>query len=541
MKEERVDTNQNKPEFELEQDASPTSEEQVESRENELAADAPASPMAQAEAAEPEAPVGQDEEPEEEAYYADAEATAEDAPFGTPLRTIESEGEFGFEGSIDYKVVNRSASTPFVFDFEDGVFLLSGSKAQRIETIRGYEGKVNYLADFPDAPSMGIVTVTGNYRYADVLARKLLEDQGDLNQDYHLWIYKKQRMETTQSRIFYNIFPRARYTSLMYNYEKMGRKFTLYDTLGLLYDMLHRLDRQKLHVLALHLGSSILMLAGHRDEIYMARRYTVLGRDDYSLAEAIRTLHGDIVGLEQASGERVGQINWIEGMTYDLEHPLPEMQIPVYAYPVSQLSMEGQLVYSALPAIMDRASSFRAITSEDERFVRPMESAEKYAWLAAAIVIVALIGGYWAYDINLKELSQTSQTLNRQVAELQRDVNAINLSLERFNPDEFLKTSGSLRQATLSPTYGEIWNLMAVLKTDVMRVDSMELSYTPEVMNVSLEGEMEVGLTQARSSFTDFLREVERLGFTVVNQGLNMNFDANTFSVTMQWPIVGSE
>lgn len=458
------------------------------------------------------------------------------APAGAKL-VQESYVDPGADYTAEWGWRTRSSGFPaFVFNLHGSKLLFSPRGVEPIDEVGGIGRYFKYLMDYADSSGMGILTLNTESKYAEVLARKQLEEAGELSAEGILNVFSKRKLEGGQISVFYEILPRDRHVGAIESYASYPQGFVVLDTVSLLYGLLKRHGRG-VHVLALHVPGAIIMVAGKNGDVYLSRRYTLVGDDGDALVEGIFALEQDIVALEKNLGQKVSHINWIEGLTNTLNLPRPDVEIPLVPYPVHRLQHGGETVWSALPDAMQDAPMAAAIGPREERLLRPLELAEKYVWAAMlAMALVAFVGyGYVAsHTADAQARLAAIQSAN---SELEAKIQARSGNLAFQDVGAAVQTASELRLAALAPPLGEMWNYLSSLRPDYMRVDGLEFTYQPEGVIVRLEGQVEMDISTAQHGFVKFVSSLESQGFTIQSKQIDLGLEGNYYSLNALWPL----
>ncbi|MCK9239838.1 hypothetical protein [Desulfocurvus sp.] len=424
----------------------------------------------------------------------------------------------------------------FVFSLHGRKMLVSPRGVEPIDEVGGIGRYFKYLTDYADSPGMGILTLNTEAKYAEVLARKQLEEAGELSSEGILHVFSKRKLEGGQISVFYEILPRDRFVGVSESYAGYPQGFVILDTVSLLYGLLKRHGRGA-HVLALHIPGAIVMVAGKNGEVYLSRRYTLVGDDGDALVEGIFALEQDVAALEKNLGQRVSHINWIEGLTNTLNLPRPDVEIPLVPYPVHRLQHGGETVWSALPEAVQDAPMSAILGPREERLLRPLELAEKYVWAAMlAAALVAFVG--YGYVASAKgEVMQRLAAMQSSNGALESQLQARSAQLTFEDVGSAMQTASELRTAALSPPLGEMWNYLSSLRPDYLRVDGLEFAYAPEGVSVRLEGQVEMDISTAQHGFVKFVSSLERQGFTIQSKQIDLGLEGNYYSLNALWPL----
>ncbi|BBD08708.1 hypothetical protein [Desulfovibrio ferrophilus] len=514
------------------------------------AEEVPAPPVPEPEMVEAQEPVEMVEPEPETTQEPEPEPVPEPEPEPAPEPVAESEPElvqdmYADEADADYTDqwgwrILKSSVTPFVFDYNNQKHMVSSRGIEWIEDVSSMGRYFTYLIDYPDSPGMGLLTLSTEAKYADVLARKNLEELGELNTEGVLQVYSKRKLEGGQISVFYEILPRDKHVGLSEVYNSYNHGFVVSDTVSLLYGLLKKQGKGA-HAMALHLPGAIILVAGKNGNVHLARRYSLIGDDAQALNEGIFALEQDLVALEKNIGQRISHVDWIEGLTWTLNLARPDVDIPLVPYPLHEFAMDGEQVWSALPSAVSKASLAAAIGPKEELYLRPLEMAEKWMWAVfLALAIVAGVGFYSMQGITEGVRARSQDMKNKmKVAEAEIRSRAVNVEFDDVGPA--MQLAKDFSQAALYPPFGELWNYMASIRPAYMRVDGLEFGYGKDGVTIRLEGQVEMDITVAQQGFTKFIENLEQEGFKVVSQEVNLDLEGNYYSLDALWPVKKGE
>lgn len=487
----------------------------------------PDSPTAGAEGPEPA-------EKSREMIEEQPEPVAESPFASTPIRDMAREEAVRLT-PLEFKTTDRTTSKIVVVEHGGTLGMIREKTVSDLDNIRNCPGYGFFLTDLDQ--SFGLMNVTGDPKYAAVMGRKELEDRGELTADGQLFVHSTKKVDATQSTVLYSVFSRQRYMGIAAAYKDHEHGFELFDPVGLLQGLLRTMPRGQPHALAVRMGAAVVLLVGRRDEIMLVRRYSLYGQDDESLAETVTALVQDVVLIEDNLGMHVNQINWIEALTFDLNVRVPETQIPLYAWPVTRLTWDGREVWSALPALADRVPVTASVGPKEERYLKPMDTAVNWLLAAGVLLTLAFGAGYYLYSSALNQLKagvgEVEAAYHKELGELR----AMTVTLDRLDTDSFLRTAEAVEQAVLAPTMGEMWNVLAATRPHAFQVQGVELRYDRDNVQVRLEGVLEESMGRAQEAFAGYIAEMERIGFVLVEQNLNIDLERIDYLLQLQWPI----
>ncbi len=452
-----------------------------------------------------------------------------------PPSLEEEEGaeEEGEEEELSGWPIESSRSFPdFVFDRgEETLLSVSGNEMEELKDLTDRKGFLRYIVDYPEAMVLDVRDFPGEPKYAQVLTRKRLEEQGELTSDGQLVIYSAKKSGPNTFKALYQVVPNQPHAAILKRYNTYNSGFVIFDTVALLRGLLLKLDKKKTHALAIHCPEAILLLVGKGEDILLARRYALMGDDQAQLDEGLTTLQRDLETAENLEGE-VENLVWIEPLLKQADIPPPETQLPLTPWPLTRLQKGDEAVFSALPGIVKRLPVTSSLGPKEETWLRPLETAEKWLWALLLVGILACAGSWYVFT-SLKDSARLETTdIQHRIKEIERRLpQPQNFQSELIEPS--VKLAQKINQAVLAPPPAVLWNELAEATPSSLRVSKVIMAYGEDQVQASLTGKIRLGLVEAQAVFIEFLSRLEQVGFEVDTQKLLLDIQGNTFSVKL--------
>ncbi|MBT8764146.1 hypothetical protein KFV02_09400 [Desulfohalobiaceae bacterium Ax17] len=437
-----------------------------------------------------------------------------------------------------WNIAEHTSYPDFVLDLESGLYLFSGNVVAQDVDIDKYNKHLLYFVDYYLAPEMGILTIDGQPKYAHILARKKLQEQGELTDEYELHFVTRRKISKSRTEFLYQLLPREKHYNLLDKATKTRQGYLLFDTLGLLYGLFLGLKRKKAVALALHIPEAILLLAGRRGRVFWARRYALAGDDEHALQEGIFACVQDL--LTQSGGEDIEQIEWLEGLADNPVWPqiLPQ-GVSFYRWPLYILELDGRKVWSSLPGAVRHVSKKACFGPKNEIWALGLEKIEKWVWAAMLGLSLSFGASAILFDKTNKQVELEISQLEQQAQELVKDIKELQeplQKLQRYSKEDLSRLrelAQNIKDATLSPKLIEIWNGLAKLKPRVCRIEALEIKYIKDGVQVRLEGTIDADLIQAQSVFTKYLAMLEEAGYKILRKDIDLSLENNFFALTL--------
>lgn len=491
----------------------------------------------EAAASEPfEAQILEEPEPTEGDLHLEMEAPGlnDDLPSGSS-GVDELEDTSSIPVPLHFTVIPARPNT-VVLEQGSSLTMIQKGTVSELKTIDNSPDHALFLADLDQ--SFGMLSVTGDPRFAAILGRKELEDRGELTADGKFFVHAVHKIESTQSMVLYSIFPRQKYLGIISAYQDHPHGFVLYDPVGLLNGLLQTMPKKKTHALALRMASSLFMIVGKRDEVMQVRRYISFGQDEQSLAETIQTMVQDLTDMQQNLGVEIKKLHWIETLCTSLDIRLPTTQIPVSPWSVVWLEQNGQNAWSALPDLVHRLPVQASVGPKEEQYLKPLDTAINWLLAAGVLLTLAFVVGSFLYKPAPEQLRASMGQLESALFAELESLHAMQVSLDKLDTQNFLYVAEAVEQATLAPTMGQLWNMLAVTKHPSVHMYDLELHYEQDMVLIRLEGILNEPIGRAHEVFGAYVARMEQRGFSLTDQNLIIDLNQIGFVLILEWPII---
>ncbi len=477
------------------------------------------------------------EESQRVAEHLISSGAASQRPFGVVEETEEEAAAEQWEWRI-----SRSEFTPLLLEIQGNKYKMTPQQGLALaEGTADMEEYFIYLVDYNQSPGMGQLILSTEFKYAEPMARKALEAAGELNSGGVLRIYDKSRIPGGQVRLTYEILPREEFSHLGDAYLSSKNGFIAMSTVSFLVSEIQR-RRKGVHVFALHLPESILVVAGKRGTVFLSRRYTLFGEDEQSVYEGISMVVQDLRELEKTIGANFQQVEWITALSGALNLKRLDFEFIFSPQPLHEFTLGQFQFWSALPSALKEVSSKAVLVPKEEKLLRFLERKEKWALavlLAFFVVFVVVAFQSFMRTSSLHaEGEQLSSLLDQSRAEANVRAGEINFS----DIEPTYELSEAINQAAFYPPFGEVWNQLALARPEAVRVDGLEFSYgeNKDVV-VRIEGQVEQDLATAKSTLMEFVKNIEARGYEILGQHIKLDIEGSYFNLDARLPVEQKE
>ncbi len=427
---------------------------------------------------------------------------------------------------------------PMVIDTSGEMFFISSEEAKKVKNISNIDNFLYYILDTTSTSEPGIYTVIGPYKYAEIMAKKKLEERGDITPEETFIIYQKKKEDKTKTTVIYNLIPTNVYDRIREQYNSFSHGMVVFDSMGIACAYLERIAKNDPIGIVCESASSTVMVVGKKGEFLLSRRYEKEGLLNFGEEDTSALIEQDLIRFEKDKGIKVGKIIWCPIFIRGKSPTAPEFtSCETSLLPFIQKEVEGEIIFTSLPYIIEKIPFNYALFGKEERWIRPLEKAEVYLWGTMLFVSCVLIGIFFLF-------SNTQKRLEAKSKELSQVIKAYERSLDYFSPkikgkergkgyNQILSFSQKLIRSQKAPSYGFFWKIMDEIRPKGVYLTEMDVYYGKKSAKVSLTGEIPDTMLQAQQSFSSFLTRLTRAGFKIKEQHINLGLDTSSFLVNL--------
>lgn len=426
----------------------------------------------------------------------------------------------------------------FILDTEKGAMLFDRETTHLLSGQQLPDTELIYITDFFTSPGPGILELHGNAKYAEFLARKQLQDSGELSDDLQLQVLFREKINKQGCRVGYTLFTQEKSKALFELHKKSRQGFLLYDSAAAACEIYTNLKKKGPFALVLHLPQALILAAGDQKYPAQLRRYVLTGEEQIFLPDAITAIDADLRMLEQDMGRSLSEVCWLEGLSsFDIQETELSWQRTTHFLPVQEFKFKDQALYSGVGHVLDKLKLSQTLLPKNERRTYPLLRAEPWLW------IIFLAGGLFLAATTFT-LRQTLQTLDIKETNLYREQTKLAEEIQntlskaekkiadiKLEEEHLADLAKNLHQAHNAPSISRIWNVLAKNKSTYLDVKAWQVDFFESYFELRLEGEIPLEPDQAQRILTECIARLEKSDFTMLNKTLNLNLDTNKFTL----------
>ena len=394
------------------------------------------------------------------------------------------------------------------------------------------------FCDFPQEEGPEQTYIQAEAKYAHILARRQAQQAGELTADSVFHTYQTVKTGRNESELVYHIIPRT----LLENTKaacQIPAGCVLMDWTGLLLGLLKK-GGKKDQAIALRAESSIIIIAGNAVRVKLIRRYQLFSESQDIMENVQNMIEHDLDICRREKSADFSELQWIESFSSWPPAKLPRLRLPVRPWPMVAYTYENQTIGTALPLLLDTVDPGLALQGSYEKYVRPLQVIEKWAWLLLIVAASALGFIHW---IN----QEVDSKLNARVAMLEKEVEFLEHKVQQYQYDVqgindvagAVDLTENLLRALVAPTYVSVWNLFFHSWPEGWKLTGITLSYENRVIVIQAQGTIDKNPDQTARQFLKFRQALAERGFELKDIEMNLMHQEAEFTIMLgyPWPI----
>ncbi|MBW2109109.1 MAG: hypothetical protein JRI36_10660 [Deltaproteobacteria bacterium] len=382
--------------------------------------------------------------------------------------------------------------------------------------------QIDLFKDTPDTSDVWLVsdlenaltrkmTVNAPVRYAEIIARKAMQESGEFDEPVSLITHWKARVDRTTTHILFTALPTRLYT----RYHKWARgrdhAVLLFPLFVVLESVLERTAGKKPLAIFFHHDRFVDILIGDKRNIVYANRCAAVDNTQEQSAVLWDMVRADLRKVESENGIRVNRVLTLNWVDTDPVPPWPPEENKTL------LSIGERTVFfgtekrtvSFLEAL-HMQSALRAHTPASEKFlygVQQLRPALNFLFLMAVVFFTA--GALWTHGHN-KKLTRKAAVLKGRLAAMHRQV-----PLEKIPYQEVMSFVRRLDRYHTQPSFRHVVNDISAAVPPGMSVQVLKADYTDNSVHVEVFGRADSSFGNAYTGFQRLTKTLRHKGYHV--------------------------
>lgn len=404
---------------------------------------------------------------------------------------------------------NRS----YVFELDGFLHRHEDDRLIPLARLQDIQGDTWLVTDFGEAMSR-FMSVDGPVKYAEVLARRKLQESGEFEESVEILTHWKRKRDKHTTDIFFTAVPTrlARiYADTLHTRPDHCLVFGMY---SVLWRLVRKQGAKKPVAVVLRHDRFAEVLIGMHNRVYFANRCVAFDTQPeqiQSLWESIRTDIESVQRDQRIEVERIYSLGWIDAC----ESPQwpEELLNRLVVLDSLELMLDDTPRIVSLPTAACALSAFQSISPTKEIALYYAGRWAPAANVAAAALLVLLISGSFYYWIHAKRLDESLAKLQQRISRVNQEM--AKLPVVGPEVDDQLKFVKSLDAFHRQPPYREVINDLTDPALFMLQLRTLKVDYGGDAVRVELFGDIEAPFEEAHDRYKRFLQRLKDKGYRI--------------------------
>jgi hypothetical protein len=418
------------------------------------------------------------------------------------------------------------ASNSYVVELDGVTNRFSNGRLETIENVQEVTGDTWFITDIQESISKTF-TVNGPPQYADMIARKQMQESGEFNGPVSIIPHRKQKRSGNTTDIFFTAYPSSHASIYVDATEQHDDSILLFPLYSVLYSILQRIRSKEPVALVFQHGRFADVLIGSKRNVILANRCLAFDTADEQLLALWETVKEDITNAETANSIEIKKIyllTWVN--SGELSGWLEDTEVDVEAFPTDPVFYQETAYDISFIKALRSLSGVDSVSPIKEKLFYFGQRWAPFVNMLILLGSLVLMGGQMVY-------SEKAQTLQNRLNALRSEISGIRIeaplevnSTELKQTVQFVSELAFYRKA---PSFKDVLNDVALAVADEMRLDVFKIDYNKNHIQLELFGRIEAPFNEAYKKYRDMLAVLSKSGYSIQEKRFDTEINTSQF------------
>lgn len=414
----------------------------------------------------------------------------------------------------------------YVVELDDSYYRCMEGRLEKIQSLEKIQGDMRLITDLGGAVSK-VMTVEAPYKYADMMARKNLQESGEFDEPLSIQTHWKKKKEANTSDIFFTAFSARRYHRFLDQTKAFDDNILMFPVYAILYNSLKRLRHPRPVAVIFQHNRFAEMIIGTRDNIFYAERCVAFDDNEEQISVLWNMIETEIRNTEAENCIKVDKVlllTWID--TKGTPEWPDNAEWELLSMEEETLSLEGETYSVSLLNAVRMMSGYESASS-------PMEKISYYSrknlpfintFLLVAVILF-FAGSLW----HGHRADRIEKTLHEGIAMASDFQTKAGISGVAYKETfAFIKELDRCQKtSSLKQVLGDITEaLPRQMAADVLKAD-----YDENALRIEIYVKTEEPFDTAYKGYQGFLSLMEQKGYDVKESKFDTTIQDSQFLV----------
>lgn len=408
--------------------------------------------------------------------------------------------------------MKASYARTYIIELDGKTYRLSGNRLEPINAPKDAPdtGDVWLVSDLENALTRKM-TVNAPLRYAEIIARKAMQESGEFDEPVSLITHWKARVDRTTTDILFTALPTRLYTQYRAWATQRDHAVLLFPLFVVLQGVLKRMAGTKPLAVFFHHDRFVDILIGDKNKIVYANRCAAVDNSQEQSVVLWDMVRADLRKVESENNIRVDRVlalNWADA------NPVPpwppEENRTLLSIGKRTVFLEAQKYTVSFLEALRMQSPWQSHAPAGEKLLYSVERlrpALNFLFLTAVTFFMA--GTLW-YHGRSESLSRQAAVLKGRLAAMHRQV-----PLEKIPYQDVMSFVRQLERYHTQPGFRHVINDISAAVPSGVSVQVFKADYVDNALHVEIFGRADSSFGDAYTGFQSLTEALQHKGYHV--------------------------
>lgn len=431
--------------------------------------------------------------------------------------------------------MKRVSGIAKLIELDNTVFHLDGDQALRVDDPVSIAGEKWLVTDFQEGMTR-LMTVEGPVKYAELLARRKLQESGEFEEPVQIITHWKKKRGKNATDIFFTAVP-VRLADFYFQVLRRQENVTLVvPQYALLWETLKRLRSKAPAAVVLRHGRFAEILIGDKGRIFFANRCVAFDTEPEQIQALWQTVLSDFANVENEHRIRISRIICLNWLQAEDQPSWPEDWLErVVCLPSVSIVADRATCRNSWPVTFKWLSLRLSASSLIDKLCYAARRLAPALNLVLAAAVMAVIGAFTL-------LGQQTQHLEYELAGVQQKIRTfrltqpINVGTTDFTA--LIKFVQKINQQHRLPEYRKILADLDQGRFEGLTLETLKIEFAGDQVRLELFGDIRAPFDRAHSGYQILTHQLKKRGYKIVEKKFETQINSSKILLKLIGPAV---
>lgn len=418
----------------------------------------------------------------------------------------------------------------YVIELDGATYRFSGNRLEKIDALGDVSDTCDLwvVSDLENALTRKM-TVNAPVRYAEIIARKTMQESGEFDEPVSLITHWKNKVDRTTTDIFFTALPTRLYTRYRELSKQRENTVLLFPLFVVLEGVVKRMAGREHLAVFFHHNRFVDILIGNTNSITYANRCAAVDESQAQSAALWDMVRADLERAEEESNLPINRmlfLNWID--TDSAPAWLRDEKKTLLSIEKRTIFFGPEQRNASFLQAMSMQSALRSHAPAWEKLLYGVQRSLPALNLVFALAVLFFLGAYLWCDYQGGKLTRQVAVLKGRAAAMHRQV-----PFEKIPYEEVLSFVGDLEVYRRTPGFRRVVNDVSEAVPKGVSIQVLKADYSHDAVHMEIFGRADASFDDAYRGFQGLANILRQKGYHVDDTRFDTAIRRSEFLMTL--------